>query len=54
VPDEFVGPVERGVRDTLEEGVIAGFPVTDVRVTLLGGRELGMLMSTFKGGGEKA
>jgi len=38
LPREFVRPVETGVRGALEKGVIAGFPLTDVRVTLLGGR----------------
>jgi elongation factor G len=37
-PSEFVRPTEMGVRDALEKGVIAGYPVTDVRVTLLGGK----------------
>lgn len=38
VPAEFVRPVERGLRATLEQGVMAGYPVTDVKVSLLGGR----------------
>ncbi len=37
LPREFVRPVEMGVRRALEEGVIAGYPVTDIRVTLLSG-----------------
>ena len=37
-PTDFVRPTELGVRDTLEKGIIAGYPVTGVRVTLLGGR----------------
>jgi elongation factor G len=37
-PRDFVRPTELGVRDALEKGIIAGYPVTDVRVTLLGGR----------------
>jgi elongation factor G len=37
-PSEFVRPAELGVRQALEKGVIAGYPVTDVRVTLLGGK----------------
>ncbi len=37
-PREFVRPVEMGVREALDKGVIAGYPVTDVKVTLLGGR----------------
>jgi elongation factor G len=37
-PRDFVSPTERGILDALEKGVIAGYPVTDVRVTLLGGK----------------
>ena len=37
-PRDFVRPTELGVRDALERGIIAGYPVTDVRVTLLGGK----------------
>jgi elongation factor G len=37
-PRDFVRPTEMGVREALEKGVIAGYAVTDVRVTLLGGR----------------
>jgi elongation factor G len=37
-PTDFVRPTEMGVRGALEKGVIAGYPVTDVRVTLLDGR----------------
>ena len=38
VPADFVKPVEKGVRGALEKGIIAGYPVTDVRVTLLDGK----------------
>ncbi|MFW6136160.1 MAG: elongation factor G [Chloroflexota bacterium] len=38
VPTDFVRPVELGVRGALEKGIIAGYPVTDVRVTLLDGK----------------
>jgi elongation factor G len=37
-PREFVPPTERGILEALERGVIAGYPITDVRVTLLGGK----------------
>ncbi len=37
LPREFIRPVEMGIRHTLEEGVIAGYPVTNIRVTLLDG-----------------
>jgi elongation factor G len=38
VADQFVRATEAGVREALSKGVIAGYPVTGVRVTLLGGR----------------
>jgi len=38
IPADFVRPVEKGVRDALEKGVIAGYPVTDVSVVLLDGK----------------
>ncbi|MBQ0930290.1 elongation factor G [Ideonella sp. 4Y16] len=34
VPREFIPAVEKGVIDTLPNGVLAGFPVVDVKVTL--------------------
>jgi elongation factor G len=37
LPREFVRPVEMGVRQALEEGVVAGYPITDIKVTLLDG-----------------
>ncbi len=37
-PRDLVRPTETGVRQALEKGVLAGYPVTDLRVTLLGGR----------------
>jgi elongation factor G len=37
IPREFVRGVEAGVRDAMEQGLIAGYPVVDVRVVLLDG-----------------
>lgn len=34
IPREFIPSVERGVRDAAEAGVLAGYPVTDVKVRL--------------------
>ncbi|MBC7943351.1 elongation factor G [Candidatus Saccharibacteria bacterium] len=34
VPKEYVKPVETGIRETLEGGVIAGYPVVDIKATL--------------------
>jgi elongation factor G len=38
IPREFIRPTEMGVRQALARGVIAGYPVEDVKVTLLDGR----------------
>ena len=37
VPREYVGAVERGVKDALGSGVLAGFPVVGVKATLIDG-----------------
>ncbi|MEL7369050.1 MAG: elongation factor G, partial [Myxococcota bacterium] len=37
IPKEFIPAVEKGVREASDNGVIAGYPMTDVRVTLLDG-----------------
>ena len=37
VPREFIPAVEKGLKDTLPNGVLAGFPVVDVKVTLYDG-----------------
>ena len=37
VPREYIPAVEKGLIDTLPAGVLAGFPVVDVRVTLIDG-----------------
>jgi elongation factor G len=37
VPREYVRPTEDGVREAMESGVLAGYPMIDVRVTLFDG-----------------
>lgn len=37
IPRSFIPAVEKGARDALEHGVLAGYPVKDVRVTLFDG-----------------
>jgi len=37
VPREFIPAVEKGLKETLPNGVLAGFPVVDVKVTLFDG-----------------
>jgi len=38
VPNQFIPSVQKGVEKQLTEGVIAGYPVVDVRVTLFDGK----------------
>ncbi len=38
IPGTFIGSVEKGVRAQMQKGVSAGFPVVDIRVTLVGGK----------------
>ena len=37
IPDEFVPSVEDGIREAMEVGILAGFPLTGVKITLLDG-----------------
>ncbi|TSC68369.1 MAG: elongation factor G [Parcubacteria group bacterium Gr01-1014_56] len=37
VPNEFIGPVEDGVREALDRGIVAGFKMVDVSVELYDG-----------------
>ncbi|MBI2952981.1 MAG: elongation factor G [Chloroflexi bacterium] len=37
IPKEFISPVEAGVREALENGVLAGYPMVDIRATLYDG-----------------
>jgi elongation factor G len=37
IPREYIKPVEAGIREALENGVLAGYPMVDVKVTLVFG-----------------
>ena len=37
IPKEFIKPVEAGIQEALEGGVLAGYPMSDVKVTLYDG-----------------
>ena len=37
IPREYIGPVEAGIKEALENGVIAGYPMVDVKVELIYG-----------------
>lgn len=37
IPEEFINPCEKGVREAMNKGVVAGFPMVDMKVTLYDG-----------------
>jgi elongation factor G len=37
IPREYIPAVKQGIRDTLENGVVGGYPVVDVKATLIDG-----------------
>jgi len=37
IPDEFIAPSEKGVKEAMDKGVVAGFPMVDMKVTLYDG-----------------
>jgi elongation factor G len=56
IPKEYITPVDRGIREALESGVVAGFPVVDVRVELIDGsyHEVDSSEAAFKIAGSMA
>jgi elongation factor G len=37
IPREYIGPVEQGIKEALENGILAGYPMVDVKVELIYG-----------------
>jgi elongation factor G len=37
VPKEYVAPIEKGIIEAMENGVIAGYPMVDMKATLIDG-----------------
>jgi elongation factor G len=37
IPKEFISPIQQGAKEALQVGIIGGYPVLDVKVTLLDG-----------------
>ena len=37
IPREFIGPAERGMRDAMSSGAVAGYPLIDIKVELVDG-----------------
>ncbi len=38
IPRQFIRPVEDGIKEAMENGVIAGYPMVDIKATLLDGK----------------
>ena len=56
IPKEFIKPVEDGVKQAMESGVVAGYPVVDVKVTVFDGsfHEVDSSEAAFKVAGSMA
>ncbi|MEK7587369.1 MAG: elongation factor G [Patescibacteria group bacterium] len=37
IPNEFIPPIEKGIKEAMENGVVAGYPLVDMSVTLYDG-----------------
>lgn len=37
IPKEYIGPVEAGIKEAMENGIMAGYPVVDIKVNLKDG-----------------
>ncbi|MEI7578696.1 MAG: elongation factor G [bacterium] len=56
IPTEFIPSVDKGIQQTLKSGVLGGFPVVDIQVTLIDGsyHEVDSNTDTFRICGSKA
>src|SRR5678815_2741393 len=56
IPKEFIPAIEKGVKERLDSGVIAGYPIRDVRVTVTDAsvHDVGSHEMTFKIAGSMA
>ena len=56
VPKEYVAPIKAGIEEALQTGVLAGYPVVDIKVTLTGGsyHDVDSSESAFKIAGSMA
>lgn len=56
IPKEYIPAVEKGIRETLDRGIVAGYPMLDIRVRLQDGsyHEVDSSEAAFKVAGSKA
>ena len=56
IPREFISPIQKGVEETMKAGVVAGYPVVDIKVTVFDGsyHEVDSSEAAFKIAGSMA
>jgi len=56
IPKEYIQPIQKGVKEAMDRGVIAGYPILDVRVAVFDGsyHEVDSSEAAFKIAGSKA
>ena len=37
VPKEYIAPIDAGIREAMENGILAGYPAADIKATLVDG-----------------
>ena len=37
IPKEYIAPIEQGIRESMENGILGGYPLVDIKATLTGG-----------------
>ncbi|MHC1716497.1 MAG: elongation factor G [Candidatus Dojkabacteria bacterium] len=56
IPKEFIAPIQKGIEEAMKTGVVAGYPVVDIKVTLFDGsyHEVDSSEAAFKVAGSMA
>jgi elongation factor G len=56
IPNEYIAPIEKGIREALDRGIVAGYPLLDIKVRLIDGsyHEVDSSEAAFKVAGSKA
>jgi len=56
IPQEYINPIEKGIKEAMDRGVVAGYPIIDVTVTLYDGsfHEVDSSEAAFKIAGSMA
>ena len=56
VPKEYINPIQKGVKETMEKGILAGYPVVDIEATVYDGsfHDVDSSESAFKIAGSMA